>query len=102
MKITVEYDLDVEGQCDAAVELLKHLGIAGTPAGDDFVILANSIEIKDNYQQLQVENEKLRKTTLAACADEKALAKGQMTLERKCVEAACNRIIKKVQALKDK
>ena len=48
MKIIVEYDVDIEGDCkNPEAELLEHLGKAGTPANEDFVMLANTIEVKD-------------------------------------------------------
>lgn len=61
MKIIVEYDVEVEGKCNPEEELLKHLGRAGTPGSGKFVILANSIEIKHNYEELQTENKMLKK-----------------------------------------
>ena len=59
VRVLVEYDLEVEGKCIVEDELLKHLSYVGTPVDENgnFAILANSIEIKQGYEELQAENE---------------------------------------------
>ena len=44
-KILVEYDVDVEGDCDPEEKMLEYLGRAGSPVTEDFAILINSITI---------------------------------------------------------
>ncbi|KKM62899.1 hypothetical protein LCGC14_1516980 [marine sediment metagenome] len=67
MKILVEYDLDVEGECNPEEEMMEHLGHVGTPGNDKFTILANTIEIKQGYEQLKAERDYQGKVGAQQC-----------------------------------